>query len=163
MTHKKPKPSFTTALAQKPLLLRIYPDTVLQQAADKVSTFGKPLRSFAETMYSFMVEHNGIGLAAPQVGILYRIVTIGLRDITCCLINPEIVSASFDYDTKEEGCLSLPDQTYTVKRNIHIEVRARNIYGGKLHFKAEHLFARVIQHETDHLNGILICDKGKAV
>ena len=154
---------FTSELKQKPMTLRIYPDTILQQVADPVTVFDKSLRSFAETMLTFMSKHKGIGLAAPQVGILYRIITIGLREIKCCLINPEIISESFDNDIKEEGCLSLPDITYEVKRNVRIEVRARSTSGGKIHFEAEHLIARVIQHEIDHLNGILISDKGKVV
>jgi peptide deformylase len=163
MASKKSGKVFTTELKQRPMTLRIYPDTVLRQVADQVTVFDKPLRGFAETMLSFMIENKGIGLAAPQVGVLYRIITVGLREVHCCLINPEIISVSFDNDTKEEGCLSLPDKTYEVNRNISIEVRARNIDGGITHFEAKHLFARVVQHEIDHLNGVLICDKGSVV
>ncbi len=163
MKNDTSKNVFTAELKQKPMTLRIYPDTILRRFADQVSVFDKPLHGFAETMFSFMIEHKGIGLAAPQVGILYRIITIGLREIKCCLINPEIISASFDNDTKEEGCLSLPDITYEVKRNVRIEIRARSTSGGRIHFEAEHLLARVVQHETDHLNGVLISDKGTVV
>ncbi len=163
MASEKSEKIFTSELKQEPMTLRFYPDTILRRVAKQVSIFDKPLQGFAETMFSFMIEHKGIGLAAPQVGNLYRIITISLREIKCCLINPKIISVSFDNDTKEEGCLSLPDITYEVKRNVLIEVRARSTSGGTIHFEAEGLLARVVQHEIEHLNGVLINDKGKVV
>ncbi len=152
---------FVTELSQKDLKLRIYPDEILRQTTDKIIIFDKPLRDFADNMFTFMFKNKGIGLAAPQVGILYRIVTVGIKEAEWCLVNPKIVSMSSNKDKKTEGCLSLPDMNYDIKRNFKIEVRARNINGKKLHFEATGFHARVIQHEIDHLNGILICDKGE--
>ncbi len=106
-----------------------------------------------------MKRAKGIGLAGPQVGVLYRIITIGIHDLDFCLVNPRITPITLDCDTKMEGCLSLPRQSYTVTRYFQIEVQAWNPAGKKLHFVANNLLARVIQHEVDHLDGILICDK----
>lgn len=153
--------TFIKQIKQKPVGLRIYPDSILRETAAPVITFDKALHGFSYNMYRFMKKYKGIGLAAPQLGVLYRVVVIDIDNTVHELVNPEIVSASFDVDIKMEGCLSLPDTSYTVERNFRIEVRARNSGGKKLFFKADGLFARVIQHEIDHLNGLLICDKGK--
>jgi peptide deformylase len=147
-------------LKTKKLRLRLHPDPVLHAVCDHVTVYDKQLRVFADRMFALMRKHNGIGLAAPQIGVLSRVVVIDIPDEEPCLVNPEIVSSSLDTDVSEEGCLSLPDQRFDVRRSLHIEVRARTVNGTKLHFEAHELFARVIQHEVDHLDGTLICDKG---
>lgn len=153
--------TFIKEIKQKPIGLRIYPDSILRETATPVNTFDKALSGFTYDMLRYMKKYKGIGLAAPQLGILYRIIVINIDSTTCELVNPEIVLSSFDLDIKMEGCLSLPDTCYDVERNFQIEVRAKNSNGKKLLFKAEDILARVIQHEIDHLNGVLICDKGK--
>jgi len=150
---------FTAKLQHKNLALRFYPDQVLRKNSSLVHTFDKALQDFAYKMFSFMQKSKGIGLAAPQVGILYRIITIDSEGMEKFLINPEIINSSSDKNTEQEGCLSLPDQWYNINRFLELEVKARSPEGKKLHFNAQGLNARIIQHEIDHLNGILICDK----
>ncbi len=145
---------------KKRLKLRIYPDPVLSQVCNSVNNFNKHMQDFTERMHVFMKKNKGIGLAAPQVGVLYRIIVVSAREDHLCLVNPKIVSFSHDYDMKSEGCLSLPNQVFKVKRNFHIEVTAKNPKGKDVHFEATELLARVIQHEIDHLNGRMICDTG---
>lgn len=155
--------TFIKQIKQKPIGIRIYPDSILRETAAPVITFDKALSGFVYNMHRLMKRYKGIGLAAPQLGVLYRVMVLDIDPNPHELINPEIVSESFDIDTKMEGCLSLPDTCYNVERNFQIEIRARNNNGRKLFFKAEGLFARVIQHEIDHLNGVLICDVGTRV
>lgn len=151
---------FTTNFSQKKLRLRIYPDPVLREIANPIGKFDKRLLSFSEQMLDFMKRYRGIGLAAPQVGYLYRVIIIDIEGTERFLVNPEILSSSSDSDSATEGCLSLPEKWYDVNRNFRIEIRAKNSNGKALHFEAEDLYARVLQHEIDHLNGILIHDKG---
>ncbi len=139
--------------------MRIHPDPLLREACRPIVSFDKQLQAFADRMVAFMTRAKGIGLAAPQVGVLYRVVTIGIHDLHLCLVNPQVTPVTTDCDTKMEGCLSLPDRSYMVSRYFQIEVEARGVAGKKLHFAANGLLARVIQHEVDHLDGVLICDK----
>lgn len=155
--------TFIKQIKQKPIGLRIYPDSILRETAAPVITFDKALSDFSYNMLKYMKRYKGIGLAAPQLGVLFRVIVINIDGTVHELVNPEIVSSTFDIDTKMEGCLSLPDTCYNVSRNFQIEIRASNSNGNKLFFKAEGLFARVIQHEIDHLNGVLICDTGTRV
>ena len=155
--------TFVKQIKQKPIGLRIYPDSILRETAAPVIMFDKALSGFTHNMLRYMKRYKGIGLAAPQIGVLYRVIVLDINNTAHELANPEIVSSTFDIDTKMEGCLSLPDTCYNVERNFQIEIRARNSNGKKLFFKAEGLFARVIQHEIDHLNGVLICDVGTRV
>ncbi|MBN1759278.1 MAG: peptide deformylase [Chitinispirillaceae bacterium] len=143
----------------KRLQLRVLPDQVLRSVGADIETFDKGLQDFAKRMLSFMRKKGGIGLAAPQVGVLRRIVVVGVHGQEMVLINPSIMPVTTDSDTKTEGCLSIPDETYDVTRLFQIEVRARDVKGKKLNFAAHNLLARVIQHEIDHLDGVLICDK----
>lgn len=154
------KNGFVSGIKKKRLRLRIYPDPVLSVVCKPVLIFDKRIHEFVEKMYVFMKKNKGIGLAAPQVGVLNRIIVVNTGETTLCLINPDSIAVSDDYDKKMEGCLSLPDQVYTVKRNFAIEVNGKNEYGKNVRFKAVDLPARVIQHEIDHLDGRLICDIG---
>jgi peptide deformylase len=144
---------------RKRLRLHIHPDPLLRQDCTAVELFDKPLQSFGARMATFMQRVKGIGLAAPQVGVLCRVVAVGIHDLHVCLVNPQVIPITTDCDTKMEGCLSLPDRSYVVSRYFQIEVEARDVAGKKLHFVADGLLARVIQHEVDHLDGVLICDK----
>jgi peptide deformylase len=151
---------FVTCLNKRPLELRLYPDTVLRQRSETVASFATELDCFMHDMLAFMKEHKGIGLAAPQVGIGLRAIVAEIEERPIMLANPEIANRTKGMDWKEEGCLSMPDRAYEVERYCAIEVKARTASGGQLHFEAEGLFARVLQHEIDHLDGIFICDKG---
>jgi peptide deformylase len=150
---------FTVNLPRRELELYLYPDQVLREIANSIHTYDEALQWFADQMYAFMRTNQGIGLAASQLGVLYRIVTADVKNVERRLVNPEILSSSQENDMDNEGCLSIPERTFEVGRSLKIEVRARNPKGKSLHFEAEGLAARVLQHEIDHLNGILICDR----
>lgn len=151
---------FTARLSNKYLELRLFPDAILRKYATPVYTFDNALRSFADQMFAFMKVNKGIGLASPQVGVLYRIVVIDVEGIEKFLVNPEILSSSSENRTDMEGCLSLPNKFLNVDRSLKVEVRAWSPEGKRLRFEAVGFSARVLQHEIDHLNGLLICDKG---
>lgn len=148
-----------TELSMRPLSLRLIGDGILREQCETVSSFTTELDAFLNDMLIFMRTHGGIGLAAPQVGIGLRAVVAEINHRGIVLVNPVTVTASDRKDLMEEGCLSIPDDQYRIKRPVHIEVKARTPSGGHLHFEAEGLFARVLQHEIDHLDGVLICDK----
>ena len=159
VTRKKKKPRLINELKRRPLSLQLYPDSILREKASPVKTFNTVLKDFANDMLFFMKQHDGIGLAAPQVGILQRIVVADIGEGPICLVNPEIVVES-GTENMNEGCLSLPDYEVDVNRNKLIEIRGKNLEGKRIVFELDGLMARVLQHEVDHLNGILICDYG---
>ncbi|WP_432400698.1 peptide deformylase [Wukongibacter sp. M2B1] len=109
----------------------------------------------ADTMYN---TGNGIGLAAPQIGILRRIVVIDIGDGIIELINPEIIEQDGSY-IDIEGCLSVPERSGEVERPFYVKVKAMNRDGEEFYIEGEELLARVLCHEIDHLNGILFIDK----
>ena len=157
---KKKKIPLINELKSRPLTLRLYPDSILREKAKSVQLFNTVLQDFANDMLFFMQQYNGIGLAAPQVGILQRIVVADIGDSPISLVNPEIVKGS-GTENMIEGCLSLPGYEVDVNRNTWIEIRGKNLKGKRVDYELEGLLARVLQHEVDHLNGILICDYGK--
>lgn len=114
-------------------------------------------------MKETVIPACGIGLAAPQVGLLLRLIVIALNDKLMAFINPKITKFSWRKEVDEEGCLSVPGKFGPVKRSKIIKVEALDERGKLLKFKAKDLFARVIQHEIDHLDGILFIDKAKRV
>ncbi len=145
------------------LELRFFPDAVLREHSHEICTFDNNLQEFAQHMFSFMIAHNGIGLAAPQIGLLRRIITVDLENMEKVLINPVILSFSPEKENEAERCLSIPNQLYDISRDFAVEISAKNTEGKNLHFEVAGLAARVLQHEIDHLNGRLICDKGTRV
>lgn len=112
-------------------------------------------------MAKTMDVEKGVGLAAPQVGSDLRICVIRIDGEAYILINPKIKSYSRKKDVFEEGCLSFPGKFFPVERPIKVKVQARDIEGKKVKIKADGLFARVLQHEIDHLDGILVIDRAK--
>jgi len=157
---KKKKLRLRKELKRRPLTLWLYPDSILREKANPVQIFNTVLKDFANDMLFFMKQHEGIGLAAPQVGILQRILVADIGESPICLVNPEIVTGS-GTENMIEGCLSLPGYEVDVNRNTWIEIRGKNLEGKRIVNKVEGLMARVLQHEVDHLNGILICDYGE--
>lgn len=139
----------------------------LRLKSQKVTKFDKSLRKLAEDMFETMTEANGIGLAAPQVGILQRLIVVeipkdlefdGSDAFEAIIVNPEIIKSS-GKAIAEEGCLSVPGWYGEVERYEYITVRGQDVTGKPIRIKAEGLPARCLQHEIDHLDGILFTDK----
>ena len=143
------------------------PSDRLRQKSQPASGVDDSLRKLAADMHETMAEERGVGLAAPQVGILTRLVVIhvpedydeeGDPEQTLTLINPEIIKAGGnEYDF--EGCLSFPDMIGEVPRYKWVNVRALDETGKARRFKARGILARIIQHEIDHLDGVLFFDR----
>lgn len=136
-------------------------DPVLRAAAVPVDRFDDALRLEIERMGELMHDSLGIGLAATQIGILHRVLvyrTDPEHDITA-LVNPVLEWESEEREVAEEGCLSLPGVHIEVERPAQVRVRARDATGAEVLIEAHDLEARVIQHEVDHLNGVLILDR----
>ncbi len=136
-------------------------DPVLKSRATEVDRFDDLLKTQVERMATLMHDALGVGLAAPQLGISQRLLVyrIGPEAPLVALVNPEVEWASREEEAMEEGCLSLPGVAVDVDRPVHVRVRARDEQGAERHVEASGLEARVIQHEIDHLDGVLILDR----
>ncbi len=119
----------------------------------------KKFKELCLSMKKTMREKKGVGLAAPQIGINKRIIIVRTEDKILCMINPKITKKSWAKALDEEGCLSIPGVYGKVKRHKKINCSYTNIDGNKRKLKAQDMFARIIQHEIDHLNGVLFIDK----
>lgn len=138
--------------------IRIEGDEILRKKSKKVEEINERILTLIDDMKETMYDADGVGLAAPQVGILKRIVVIDVGNGPITLINPEIISEEgkqIDY----EGCLSIPGNQGKVERPLKVTVKALNEKGEEIELSGEGLLARCICHEVDHLNGILYIDK----
>ncbi len=144
------------------LNLRYYGDSVLRKKTEPVTSFDEPLRELVGEMIETMREHDGVGLAAPQVGKSIRCVVIDPAKEGCgpiVLINPEFTFKSEETVLHEEGCLSFPDLHVDVVRHKIVSVKAFDENGKEFVIeKAEDILARALQHEIDHLDGLFIID-----
>ncbi len=140
------------------LEIRIYGDPLLWKKSKKVADANKSIQSLIDDMIKTMYEHNGVGLSAPQVGMLMRIIIVDVGGGLTALINPKILSKS-GKQIGEEGCLSIPGIYLDVKRAQDIVVEGLNKEGVYMQIEATGLFARALQHEIDHLDGILITER----
>ena len=129
-------------------------DDILRKVCRTQLTFDERLATMLDDMAETMYDAEGVGLAAPQVGILKRAVVIDCGDGLVELINPEILETSGEQGGYE-GCLSFPGESGYVVRPNHVRVRAMNRFGEECEYEGEGLFARAILHETDHLNGLV--------
>ena len=136
-------------------------DPVLKSRATPVDRFDDSLRRQVERMAGIMNDALGVGLAAPQLGVSQRLLVyrVGPNAPVIVLANPEVEWASDDSEVLDEGCLSIPGITVDVERPVHVRVRAQDEEGGARLVEASGLEARVIQHEMDHLDGVLILDR----
>jgi peptide deformylase len=136
-------------------------DPVLKSRATPVDRFDDSLRTQVSRMGAIMNDALGVGLAAPQVGLSQRLLVyrVGHEAPLIALVNPELEWSSDDGEEAEEGCLSIPGIGVDVDRPVHVRVRARDEFGGERLVEASGLEARVIQHEMDHLDGVLILDR----
>jgi peptide deformylase len=142
-------------------LVRKFGDPVLRAKAVPVERFDAELAEEAESMGRLMHDALGVGLAATQLGILHRVLVYQAyaEEPVTVLVNPEIEWRSDELEPGEEGCLSLPGVHVEVERHTAVRVRARDAAGEEIEVDAEGLEARVIQHEIDHLDGILFIDR----
>jgi peptide deformylase len=138
-----------------------YGDPALRARAREIDRFDDALVDEARRMGRLMHDAYGIGLAATQLGVMHRLLVYRteLEGQVAALVNPVLEWASKDEETAEEGCLSLPGVVVEVERPIHVRVRAQDERGEPITVEASGLEARVIQHEMDHLDGVLILDK----
>jgi peptide deformylase len=143
------------------LAIRKLGDPVLRTKAKEVKEITDQTRDLLDNMAETMYAAPGVGLAAPQVGILQRIIVIDVDDEHGLIevINPEIIDVSDERIIMEEGCLSVPEQTGRVIRPKEVKVRGLNRNGKEIEIEADNMLARALQHEIDHLEGILFIDK----
>jgi peptide deformylase len=141
--------------------VRKYGDPVLKTRALEIDRFDDALRDEVRRMGQLMHDGLGIGLAATQVGVMHRVLVYRVEAdaAIAALINPVLEWASDEVEGMEEGCLSLPGVLVNVERPVHVRVRARDERGEPILVEASGLEARVIQHEIDHLDGVLILDR----
>jgi peptide deformylase len=144
------------ALAQ----IRQYPDAALKMQARPVSDFDHELQSLVERMKLLMVDANGIGLAATQVGVLRRVFVFQLdEDEVAAVVNPEIVERSEETDIADEGCLSIQGISVPVERSLEVTIAGKDENGDEVRYELDDYAARCVQHETDHLDGVLMIDR----
>ncbi len=136
-------------------------DDVLRKICRTQLTFDEKLHQTLDDMKETMYDAEGVGLAAPQVGILRRYCVIDVGDGVIELINPVITEKSEETQTGNEGCLSIPDRSEIVTRPMKVSVRAQNRYGENITVTGEGLKARALCHEIDHLDGVLYIDHAK--
>jgi peptide deformylase len=147
------------------LALALYPDPILRRRAAEIQSFDEAtlsrLGTLAQRMLEVMRQHRGVGLAAPQLGVSVRMFVMnatGNPEDDRIYINPRLSNPHGD-EEREEGCLSLPEINSPVLRSLGLRLRARDLTGAEVDETAEGFVARIWQHETDHLDGILILDK----
>lgn len=133
-------------------------DPVLRGTAKRVHRFDDALRHLVDDMIDTLHEAGGVGLAAPQIAVPLRVIITNLDEKQHIVVNPEIVYLSEDTETADEACLSIVGYAGPVERSLRVEVRGFNEKGKKVKIRADEWFARVLQHEVDHLNGILYID-----
>jgi peptide deformylase len=136
----------------------MYPDPVLRERARDVVTVDDDVRKLVHDMADTMYDAPGLGLAAPQLGVQRRVIVYDLGEGLHALINPEILERDGE-ETEEEGCLSLPGLQYPVARAARVTVAGLDETGERVTYEADEMHARVVQHEIDHLDGILIVDR----
>ena len=145
--------------------IRVLGDPVLRQPTAEITNFDDELRSLVKDMWETMYHADGIGLAAPQIGVLQRVLVIDVRRSDeegpepLALVNPYVVESSRKTDKAPEGCLSIPGMEEVVTRPLEVAVEGRTVEGEPVRLEAGGLFARALQHEIDHLDGILFVDR----
>lgn len=138
--------------------IRLFGDPVLRMPADPVRDFDKELRTLVKDLAETMLEAPGVGLAAPQIGVSLRVFTYHVDDVLGHLVNPSL-DLSDEEQEGDEGCLSFPGLSYPAKRAVHVVAKGMNMYGEPVVIEGSELLARCVQHETDHLDGILFIDR----
>jgi peptide deformylase len=138
--------------------VRLFGDPVLRQRANDVEELDGDLVRLVDAMYDTMRDALGLGLAAPQVGVLKRLYTYDLGEGPRVIVNPEIVESTGEW-SYEEGCLSVPGLHFEIVRPKLVTVRGVDLDGKEIVFEGDELMGRLIQHEIDHLDGVLLLDR----
>ncbi|MFM8352842.1 MAG: peptide deformylase [Actinomycetales bacterium] len=138
--------------------IRVFGDPVLRTPAAPVETFDKELRKLVEDLMDTMRDAPGVGLAAPQIGVSLRVFTYWVDNELGHLVNPDL-ELSQDEELGEEGCLSLPGLSFDTRRARSVVARGMNMHGERVVVEGSDLLARCVQHETDHLDGIVFIDR----
>ena len=146
--------------------IRTYGDPVLREKAEPIDAIDDEVRTLAADMLETVREAEGVGLAGPQIGVSQRIIVVhpppadgGDRGEPEVYVNPEIVAKSGPQETAEEGCLSIPGIYESVKRPRNVTVAALDLDGNETRVDAEGIHGRILQHEIDHLDGVLFVDR----
>jgi peptide deformylase len=139
--------------------IRLFGDPVLTTPAEPVTTFDKELRTLVKDLAETMLDAPGAGLAAPQIGVSLRVFTYDVDDEVGHLCNPVVTVVGHDDQEGDEGCLSFPGLTFPTKRHMQVIATGMNMYGDPVTIEGSELLARCIQHETDHLDGVLFIDR----
>jgi peptide deformylase len=138
--------------------IRTYGDSVLRRTADPITEIDSETKQIAEKMVEAMLRANGIGIAAPQIGVSKRIIVLDLDGKFHVLINPEIIETSQESEEIVEGCLSIPGVDAEITRKLRAHLRGVTLDEKTIDIEGAGLMARAIQHEIDHLNGVLFID-----
>ncbi len=138
--------------------IRLFGDEVLRKVAEPVVDFDKQVRDLVSDLTDTMLDAPGAGLAAPQIGVSLRVFTYYVDGEVGHLINPEL-ELSDEQETDDEGCLSIPDLIVPTPRALTVVARGFDMYGEPVTVQGSHRLARAIQHETDHLDGVLFLDR----
>ena len=136
-----------------------YPEKILRIKAQKVEEVNSEIQKLVDDMIETMKQADGVGLAAPQVGVPLRVIIVNTPEGALHMINPEIVELSEEKITEEEGCLSVPGFFFKIPRSKKMKVRGLSYEGKTIEVDVEDLGARIFQHEVDHLNGKLVLDR----
>ena len=139
--------------------IRLFGDPILTLKAEPVTTFDAELRGLVKDLTETMLAAPGAGLAAPQIGVSLRVFTYDVDDVVGHLINPVIGTVSEECQDGDEGCLSFPGLTFPTRRAARVVAAGFNMHGDPVTVDGSDLLARAIQHEVDHLDGILFIDR----
>jgi len=154
--QRNPRPKGRCAISIMPI--RLFGDPVLRTPADPVKDFDAELRRLVKDLSETMLDAPGVGLAAPQIGVSLRVFTYHVDDELGHLINPSL-DLSEETETGDEGCLSFPGLAYPTKRAYGVVAKGFNMYGEPVTLEGTGQLARCVQHETDHLDGVLFIDR----
>ena len=138
--------------------IRLFGDPVLRTPAQPVTDFDKELRQLVKDLEETMMDAPGAGLAAPQIGVGLRVFTYYVDGVLGHLVNPDL-DLSEECQEGEEGCLSFPGLVYDTRRALHVVAKGFDMYGEPVVLEGSDLLSRAIQHETDHLDGVLFIDR----
>jgi peptide deformylase len=139
--------------------IRLFGDPVLRSPADPVTSYDKELRRLVKDLTETMLDVGGAGLAAPQLGVSLRVFAYYIDDVIGHLVNPVLDLVGDEEQDGEEGCLSIPGLFFDCKRHMHVVAKGMNVHGEPVTLEGSEMLARCVQHETDHLDGVLFIDR----